>query len=282
MDTLRFKQLFFTSTLAGILVAFAGQSAQAETIQTTSQTQRSSEATVIQPTIQPTIELNAEADAIDSASSPLTSSQADPLPSQPTSVTNAETVAPPPPASISADTLQVETQTETNAAQTETPQTPSSIESVSEPNLTAQEVAPGRATRSGSSYIGIGGNIGFGGDSGLGTGNFAILSKVGITRNLSIRPAALVGDGLTFLLPATVDFPIAASTDVDNARIGFAPFIGGGVAIDTDNDGNVQPLVTAGVDVPITNQFTANASVNVSFPDDTEVGVILGIGYNFR
>lgn len=146
----------------------------------------------------------------------------------------------------------------------------------------AQEIDPGRATRSGSSYIGIGGNIGFGGDSGLGTGNFAVISKVGLTRNLSLRPAALVGDGATFLVPVTVDFPIAVTTSVGEDRIGLAPFIGGGVAIPTDGDDSVQPLITAGVDVPISSQFTANASANVSFPDDAEVGIILGIGYNFR
>jgi hypothetical protein len=40
-------------------------------------------------------------------------------------------------------------------------------------------------------------------------------------------------------------------------------------------------LLTGGVDVPLSPQFTATAGVNVGFIDDTEVGLLLGVGYNF-
>jgi hypothetical protein len=40
-------------------------------------------------------------------------------------------------------------------------------------------------------------------------------------------------------------------------------------------------LLSGGVDVPIANQLTANAGVNVSFLDDTNIGLLLGVGYNF-
>ena len=139
-------------------------------------------------------------------------------------------------------------------------------------------VAPGRATRSGPSYIGVGGNIGFGGDTTLSEGAFSVFSKIGLTNTLSARPAALIGDNAVFLIPVTFDFPTA-----DVGELGFspAPYIGGGVAISTGRDSTVGALITGGVDVPLSPQFTATAGVNVGFIDETEVGVLLGVGYNF-
>ncbi len=139
-------------------------------------------------------------------------------------------------------------------------------------------INPGRATRSGSSYIGVGGNIGIGGDTGIGSGSFSVLSKVGLTRNFSARPSVLFGDNTTILLPVTVDFP---SQNVEISRFNIAPYIGGGAIISTGDDSNVGVLLTGGVDVPINPRFTATAGVNVGFVDQTDVGVILGVGYNF-
>ena len=100
------------------------------------------------------------------------------------------------------------------------------------------DVEPGRATRGGSSYIGIGGNIGLGGgETALGLGNFTVISKIGLTNAISARPSAVIGDSTAILIP--------------------------------------------GVDVPVARQFTANASVNVGFFDETSVGLALGVGYNF-
>jgi hypothetical protein len=48
-------------------------------------------------------------------------------------------------------------------------------------------VNPGRPTQSGSSYVGIAGNIGLSGDSALSDTNFAVISKIGLTRQLSFR-----------------------------------------------------------------------------------------------
>ncbi len=48
----------------------------------------------------------------------------------------------------------------------------------------SQAVNPGQPTRSGPSYIAVGGNIGFGGSTALGRGNFAITSKIGLTNDL--------------------------------------------------------------------------------------------------
>ena len=153
-------------------------------------------------------------------------------------------------------------------------------EPISEPATprVAQVVTPGRATRSGPSYVGVGANIGFGGRTDLGRGSFTIFSKIGLTNNLSARPAIVVGSEPALLLPVTVDFPVRS---VANGRVGIAPYVGGGAVISTGNDSVVRALVTGGVDVPLSEEFTANAGVNVGFFGKTEVGLRLGVGYNF-
>jgi hypothetical protein len=35
------------------------------------------------------------------------------------------------------------------------------------------------------------------------------------------------------------------------------------------------------VDVPLSREFTATAGLNVGFLDQTDVGLVLGVGYNF-
>ncbi len=147
-------------------------------------------------------------------------------------------------------------------------------------------IEPGRATRTGSSYIGIGGNIGLGeGDTALGEGSFAVFSKVGLTPNLSIRPAVLVSDDPTILLPVTFDFipGITRATEAVSEEIGFraSPYFGPGIAISTGDDGALDFLLTGGVDIPITQRFTATAAVNASFFDNIAVGLLLGVGVNF-
>ncbi|MEB3216198.1 MAG: hypothetical protein VKN72_08185 [Nostocales cyanobacterium 94392] len=142
-------------------------------------------------------------------------------------------------------------------------------------------LSPGRQTRGGSSYIGVGGNIGLGGGTTLSEGSFAVNSKIGLTNNFSVRPAALIGDNALFLIPLTLDFPVESVTDTGVQQINVAPYIGAGAAISTGQDSTVGFLISGGVDVPLSPQFTANAGVNVGFIDDTEVGLMLGIGYNF-
>ncbi|MBF2009479.1 MAG: hypothetical protein IGS49_29655 [Chlorogloeopsis fritschii C42_A2020_084] len=47
------------------------------------------------------------------------------------------------------------------------------------------DIDPGRTTRGGSSYIGIAGNVGLGGDSALSEGAFMVISKFGLTRTMA-------------------------------------------------------------------------------------------------
>lgn len=145
----------------------------------------------------------------------------------------------------------------------------------------APAIDPGRATRSGSSYVGVGGNIGIGsGDTALGEGSFAVISKIGLTRQFSVRPAVLFTDDVTILLPVTYDFSFGEGPTGD---FGFtaAPFLGVGAAISTGDGGDVGFLLTGGIDVPISPQFTATASVNASVTGEAAVGILVGVGYNF-
>ncbi|BAY22520.1 beta-Ig-H3/fasciclin [Calothrix sp. NIES-2100] len=164
------------------------------------------------------------------------------------------------------------------------------------PNLTSQQpgtgtpdqggstpgtVTPGRTTLGGPSYIGVGGNIGLTGNNSLSVGNFSVISKIGLTRNISVRPSAVFGDETLVLVPVTLDFARQADTVTGQTRFPIAPFIGAGVAIDTSNDTDIAFMATGGVDIPIANRFTLTGSVNAAFFDETSVGLILGVGYNF-
>jgi hypothetical protein len=135
---------------------------------------------------------------------------------------------------------------------------------------------PLRATRSGPSYIGVGSNIGVRGDTRLSEGSAKVFGKVGLTEILSARPSALIGRNAAFLLPVTLDFAPGQALGLR-----AAPYIGGGVAISTARDSTIGPLVTGGVDVPVSPRVTATAGVNVGFVDRTDVGLLLGVGYNF-
>ena len=143
-------------------------------------------------------------------------------------------------------------------------------------------VRPGRATRSGSSYVGVGGNIGIDGETGVGEGSFGINSKIGLTPTFSARPAVFFGDDVSISVPVTYDFSISQGTDpFDPEPFPFAPYLGGGAIFSTGDDSDVGALLTGGVDVPFTDKLTGNASINVGFSDDTQVGVFIGVGYNF-
>ncbi len=161
------------------------------------------------------------------------------------------------------------------------PNTQPSTEPSTEPNKKSG-IKPGRATRGGSSYIGIGGNIGLtGGSSSLSDGDFSIISKIGFTRKLSFRPSAVLGDNATVLLPVTLDFTSQRLGDQYSEPLAIAPYVGVGAAIKTGSNSDTAVLVTGGIDVPLNAQFTANVSVSAGFFNQTDVGLILGVGYNF-
>jgi hypothetical protein len=142
-------------------------------------------------------------------------------------------------------------------------------------------VDPGRRTRSGSSYVGIGANVGGFGNTSVGSPGLILYSKVGLTRYFSVRPAVVTdfSNDATFILPATFDLaPIRLGSVNDNA-ISIAPYIGGGATVTTDGD--ARALLTGGIDVPINSRFTATLGLNTTFGDDVDLGGFIGVGYNF-
>jgi hypothetical protein len=161
---------------------------------------------------------------------------------------------------------------------TPTPPTDSQTTPSAPTTPTSPTIDPGRATRSGSSYVAVGGNIGIGGRTALGRGNFVITSKIGLTDRFSARPGIVIGRSPTILIPVAIDFPVRSVID---GRLGIAPFVGGGIAISTRGGSEVRALAMGGIDIPLSSRFTATASANAAFFRRTEIGVILGIGYNF-
>ncbi len=142
------------------------------------------------------------------------------------------------------------------------------------------DVDPGTPTFGGDSYIGIAGNLGLGGDSALGDSSFMVISKIGLTTRIAVRPSVAIENDPVVLVPVTFDFSIRP-VDAFTERLPIAPYVGGGIAFSTGDDSDVGPLITAGVDFPVTPRFTATAAVNAAFLDDTDVGILVGIGYNF-
>ncbi|NES97455.1 MAG: hypothetical protein F6K32_19995 [Desertifilum sp. SIO1I2] len=140
-------------------------------------------------------------------------------------------------------------------------------------------VTPGTATRGVASYVGVAGNIGLSGRTALGETNFAVISKIGLTPTFSARPGVVIGDRTTFVLPVTYDFQPTVFTE--DAPVSFVPYGGAGVAFSTGDDSRVGLLLTGGVDVPIGQNFTATAGTNVAFLRRTEIGLMIGVGYNF-
>lgn len=153
------------------------------------------------------------------------------------------------------------------------------------PLLAQTDIELGRLTRSSFSYIGIGGNIGLTGETGVGEGAFVVNAKIAFSRNISLRPAAHFSDNTVFLASLTYDFYIPGRDPFEPVR--FFPFVGGGIVLNTDDNSansdnsDVGFLLTGGVDYPLSKEFTANATLNIGFLDETEVGIVLGVGYTF-
>lgn len=130
-------------------------------------------------------------------------------------------------------------------------------------------------------YVGIGLNLGLDGDTALGDTNFAVNGRLKLTPDISFRPAAIIGNNASFLIPVTYDFTPSPGGRID--QLNLTPYVGGGAFLTTadDTDNDIGGLITGGVDMPISRELTANAGLNVGFIDgNTEWGLLLGVGYN--
>lgn len=149
------------------------------------------------------------------------------------------------------------------------------------PAETSPAIEPGATTRGGSSYVGVAGNIGISGNSSLSESNYAVISKIGLTNTISVRPSVIFGGDTLLLVPVTLDFSPREADPLNGQQFSISPFLGAGVAINTGGDSDLGFLVTGGVDLPLGDRFTATGTVNAAFLDRTDVGLFLGIGYNF-
>jgi hypothetical protein len=149
-----------------------------------------------------------------------------------------------------------------------------------EPSDTTSEQK--KAPRKLKNFIGIGGNIGVSGnETGLSGGAAALMTRKDLNDRLSIRGVTtFFGKKVDNTVALTVNFPIRSQSK----QVRFVPFVGGGVLISSDglfDDVRIRGLVTGGIDIPISRRISATTSVNVGFTDDPQVGVQIGIGYNF-
>lgn len=142
------------------------------------------------------------------------------------------------------------------------------------PRVAQIDINPGQVTRGGLNYIGVGGYIGT--DTG-----FSVISKIGLTTDLSVRPSAVIENDATFRIPITYEFfPIPPGENfTDSLRL--TPYIGGGIVFTSEDSADIGAMVATGLDFPLGPRFTGNANVNVDFRDDIDVGVTVGFGYNF-
>lgn len=148
----------------------------------------------------------------------------------------------------------------------------------SDASLVAQEDLAVNPATPGANYLGVGGGLGLTGETALGDLGFAIISKLRLTRLFSFRPAVVISGDVDFLLPITYDFPVERGPF---ERINFAPYLGAGATV-TSSGSHFGGLLTGGVDIPISRQFTANASLNLDFTGSSVgLGFIFGLGYNF-
>jgi len=131
----------------------------------------------------------------------------------------------------------------------------------------------GQPTRSGPSYIGVGLNL-----DGAG---FEVISKIGISSTLSVRPVVDFNDGGTFFyVPLTYDFTLEDTDTLPLSR--FSPYAGAGIAFATGSgESEAAILATGGVDFAINPQFTATARLDVGLNNAVGTAVTIGVGYNF-
>ena len=129
-------------------------------------------------------------------------------------------------------------------------------------------------------YIGIAADLSLGEDNAALTKmiNLMVITKFSLFNNVSLRPGIRIADNPAFSLPVTYDFN----------RLGISPFVGGGLNLLTgDNTGEmdvsttVRPLVTIGVDVPLSRSITGNATLNTTFGNSTDLRLVTGLAYNF-
>jgi uncharacterized surface protein with fasciclin (FAS1) repeats len=133
------------------------------------------------------------------------------------------------------------------------------------------------------SYIGAGGAIGLSGDTtALSSGGASVLTKTVFSENLALHTATVLFGSNT----SSSSFALTLNLPIREERakqIIAIPFLGGGVALRNVDGLAVSPMVSGGLDIPLSKDFTGTIRVNAIFPSDrqADVGILAGIGFNF-
>ncbi|MBX2862332.1 MAG: hypothetical protein KTR27_02155 [Leptolyngbyaceae cyanobacterium MAG.088] len=127
-----------------------------------------------------------------------------------------------------------------------------------------------------SNFVGLGLSLGTGdGDGALEELGLTAISKLSFTPQLSARPTLVFNDSAAVLVPVTYNFQ--SPTEVLNASL--FPYVGGGLAINATED-DIAPLVSVGIDVPVSERLTLNGQSNITLADDITINFMVGLGYN--
>ena len=278
MNTIFLRKSVFSLTLATIALLSGGLSVSAQTAEETSNN-------VFVQSSQPSEQKNTGVEQFSASFS--NDSEESNLSVNPELLTSqgvsqaSENSAPVPGTSATSITFLDDRNAESNVQYPNTQYPSSNLKPSISSDVAQADIDFGGTTRGGSSYIGIAGNLGLGGDSALGDGNFMVISKVGITDILSIRPSVVLGDDTVILAPVTYDFSFKQVTDPFSEALPFSPYVGAGLALATGDGSELSFLITGGVDVPLSDKLTATAAINAAFFDQTDLGLSVGVGYNF-
>lgn len=90
--------------------------------------------------------------------------------------------------------------------------------------------------------------------------------------SLSGRPALIIGNSAELRLAATAEGDIAPR---------LSPYGGGGIAINKDGSGDVDPLLTAGLDIKVIKQLVVQVGGNLIFTNGTDAEVMATVNYAF-
>jgi len=136
----------------------------------------------------------------------------------------------------------------------------------------------GSAAR-GTNFVGVGANFGYVDDTSV-----ALIGKFSVADRVSVRPVVAFGENTMVQVPFTYEFS-QMGTNVGGFQV--LPYAGAGGAWSNKNNNNsetdesdIRLLFVAGVDVPVSRDFTVNAQANLGVINETEFGATIGVGYN--
>lgn len=136
------------------------------------------------------------------------------------------------------------------------------------------------------SYIGVGGVIGASNPDPNNIvapteGAFAIFGKIGFTDYLSLHSSAAFDNDRTHLI-----FSLTGEAPIRNVATGrtlLTPYLGGGVLVNTGQNRGTYPVLSTGVDAPLSRDVSTTVRMDVGFGGrSTDVGFGLGLNYNFN